>query len=297
MSGQGDGSLPGGLVTIHSWPTLERPVLVVCLDGWIDAGFAANHALGQLMASMPNQLVASFDSDELIDFRARRPVMQIVNGVDTLLRWSQIQLHAATNPTGRSVLVLAGPEPDMRWHRFVADTVSLASRFGVEAVYALGAFPAPVPHTRPIRLIGTSTDAELAASVGVLPVSVEVPSGISGALEVAFGEAGIPAVGLWARVPHYAAAMLYPGAAVTLLDGLGRLAGLEIDTSAMQGPAAATQLQIDRLIAGSEEHTLLVRQLEAQHDAEEAETPIDIENLPSGDELAAELERYLRGER
>jgi predicted ATP-grasp superfamily ATP-dependent carboligase len=217
--------------------------------------------------------------------------------VDQDLRWSEIHLHAATNRTGRTVIVLSGPEPDMKWHRFIAEVVGLASRLGVEMVVSLGAFPAPVPHTRPVRLVGTSTDSELAARVGFLPASIEVPAGVQGALEVAFGEAGVPAVGLWARVPHYVAAMPYPAASAALLDGLARMTEIEIDTEALHAAAAASNQQIAQLIAGSEEHAALVHQLEIQHDSEMPTEPTEFGDLPSGDELAAELERFLRGER
>lgn len=285
------------LATVHKWPAVERPVLVVCMEGWIDAGMAAGNALGHLMGSMPTDLVATFDSDELIDFRARRPTLRIVNGVDKELRWAEIRMHAATNRTGRTVMILAGPEPDMKWHRFIAEVVALATRIGVEMVVGLGAFPAPVPHTRPIRLVGTSTDSELATKVGFLPASIDVPSGVQGALEMAFGEAGVPAVGLWARVPHYVSAMPYPAASASLLDGLVRMAELEIDTSTLHAAASATNQQIEQLIAGSDEHAALVRQLEAQHDSEQPVTSsTEFGDLPSGDELAAELERFLRGE-
>jgi proteasome assembly chaperone (PAC2) family protein len=282
------------LVTMHDWPTLERPVLVVSMEGWIDAGAAAATAAAHLLQAMPTQLIATFDGDELIDFRARRPSLKIVNGVDAELHWSAIQVHAATNRTGRSVVTLTGPEPDMRWHRFIAEVVSLASRLEVEMVIGLGAFPAPVPHTRPVRLVGTSTDQELAGRVGYLPASIEVPAGVQGALEVSFGEAGIPAVGLWARVPHYVSAMPYPAAAGALLDGLAQLADIELDTSGLHAAAATSHAQIEQLIAGSEEHAALVRQLETHLDQEQNLGGLG--NLPSGDELAAELERFLRGE-
>ncbi|HWE56956.1 MAG TPA: PAC2 family protein [Acidimicrobiales bacterium] len=266
------------------------------MEGWVDAGVAATTALAHLLKSMPNELVATFDADALIDFRARRPTLQIVNGVDMELRWPEIKLQACVNRTGRTVLVLSGPEPDMRWHQFCAEVVSLASRLEVQMVVGLGAFPAPVPHTRPVRIIGTSTSAELAGAVGVMPSGIEVPSGVQGALEVAFGEAGIPAVGIWARVPHYLAAMPYPAASAALLDGLARLAEIEIDTGTLQAAAAASSQQIAQLIAASEEHTALVRQLEEQHDSEMPAESADFGDIPSGDEIAAELERFLRGE-
>jgi proteasome assembly chaperone (PAC2) family protein len=284
------------LATIHDWPTLERPVLVVAMEGWVDAGLAAGTATASLLAAMPHEVLATFDDDALIDFRARRPTLRIVNGVDSELRWATIRLLAATNRTGRSVLVLAGPEPDMRWHSFVSEVVQLASRLEVELVVGLGAFPAPVPHTRPVRLVGTSTEADLAAKVGFLPASIDVPSGVQGVLEFAFGEANIPALGLWARVPHYAAAMPYPAASAALLDGLARMAEIEMDTSGLHAAATATHQQIEQLIAQSDEHTALVRQLESQMDREEGLGATGFGNLPSGEELAAELERFLRGQ-
>ncbi len=283
------------LATIHHWPHLDRPVLVVAMEGWVDAGYAAATATANLLGGMPNELVASFNADELIDYRARRPTLRVVNGVDTELRWSAIRLLASTNDTGRTVLVLTGPEPDMRWHQFIAEVVQLTSRLEAKLVVGLGAFPAPVPHTRPVRLVGTSTEAELAGQVGFLPAAIDVPSGVQGALEFAFGEAKIPAVGLWARVPHYVAAMPYPAAAAALLDGLARMADLELETSALHTAAASTHQQIEKLIAGSEEHAALVRQLEAQQVQEEG-LATAYGDLPSADELAAELERFLRGE-
>jgi predicted ATP-grasp superfamily ATP-dependent carboligase len=284
------------LATIHDWPTLERPLLVVTLEGWVDAGLAAATATASLLTAMPHRLVATFDDDELIDFRARRPTLRIVNGVNTELRWATIRLLAATDRTGRSVLILTGPEPDMRWHQFVSEVVQLASRLQVELVVGLGAFPAPVPHTRPVRLVGTSPEAELATQVGFLPASIDVPAGVQGVLEFAFGEARIPAVGLWARVPHYAAAMPYPAASAALLDGLARIGKIEIDTSTLHAAAAATHGQIEQLIAASDEHAALVRQLEQQQDREEGMAATSFGDLPSGDELAAELERFLRGQ-
>ncbi len=284
------------LATLHSWPTLERPVLVVNLEGWIDAGQAASTAMATLRETLAPRTVATFDPDELIDHRARRPVLRIDHGVDRDLRWPEIRLEAATTPGGRDVLALSGPEPDMRWHRFVSEVVSLASRLGVEMVVGLGAFPAPVPHTRAVRLAATSTDAALAAQVGVVPAVLEVPAGAQGALEHAFGRGGVPAVGLWARVPHYASALPYPAGAAALLDRLGPLAGVEVDTSGLHTAAAVTAKHIDELIAASDDHAALVRQLELAHDEEQGMASTQFGDLPSGDEIAAELERFLRGE-
>jgi proteasome assembly chaperone (PAC2) family protein len=259
----------------------------------VDAGLAATTAAGALRAALPHDLLADFDGDALIDHRARRPVLRIANGVNTSLTWPEIRIDVATNPAGRSVLILTGPEPDMRWHQWSAEVVQLASRLGVELVVGLGAFPAPVPHTRPVRLVSTGNDAAAARRIGVLPVTLDVPAGAQGVLEFAFGQAGIPTIGLWARVPHYAAGLPYPAASATLLRELRNLAGIEVDTQSLQEAAAATTVQIDQLIATSDEHQAMVHQLEAQHDNEEQAS---LGALPTGDEIAAELERFLKGQ-
>jgi predicted ATP-grasp superfamily ATP-dependent carboligase len=174
--------------------------------------------------------------------------------------------------------------------------VELATGLGVRMVVALGAFPLSVPHTRPVRLAATATSRELADKVGVVKGAHTVPAGIHAALQESFGAAGIPAVGLWARVPHYAAAMPYPAASAALLDGLATLADLDLDASDLHAAAALAAARIDELIAASDEHRDMVRQLEALVDAEQAPAPFDPSNIPTGDEIGAELERFLRGE-
>ena len=284
------------LGSIRSWPRLERPVLVVGLEGWVDAGFAAATSVNALLETARHELVATFDSDALLDQRSRRPVLRVTHGVLGPLTWPELRLYSATDTGGRSLLVLAGPEPDMRWHEWINEVVALGLRFEVELVVGLGAFPAPVPHTRAVRLAATATNEELAGKVGFLPVTLEIPAGAQAALEIAFGEAGIPAVGVWARVPHYAAGTPYPEAAAALLDELSRLTGLDINTDALHQAGRNVRDQIQGLIEASEEHTAMVRQLEQQHDAELGMSATEFTNLPTGDELAAELEKYLRGD-
>jgi proteasome assembly chaperone (PAC2) family protein len=285
------------LAKMRQWPErLERPVLVLGMEGWIDAGGGAGAAASALTAAMDTKTLASFDTDLLLDQRARRPVMRVVNGVNTGLTWPEVELRWGLDPSGRGVVVLVGAEPDMRWHQFTDEVVTVGRQLAVELVVGLGAFPAPVPHTRPIRLAATASSSELAANVGFLPATIDVPAGIHASLEQAFAAAGVPTVGIWARVPHYAAAMPYPAASAALLDKLAELAELNIDTSALHEAAAATFNQIEQLIANSEEHTAMVRQLENQHDQETGSAGFDLGRLPSGDEIAAELERFLRGD-
>jgi predicted ATP-grasp superfamily ATP-dependent carboligase len=284
------------LASIRSWPRLERPVLVIGLEGWVDAGFATATSVNTLLELTHHEVVATFDSDALLDQRSRRPLLRVTNGVLGPLTWPELQLYSATDTGGRSLLMLAGPEPDMRWHEWTNEVVALGLRLEVGMVVGLGAFPAPVPHTRAVRLAATATDEELAGKVGFLPATLEIPGGAQAALEMAFGEAGVPSVGVWARVPHYAAGTPYPEAAAALLDELSRLTGVNIDTEALHQAGRKARDQIQALIEASEEHSAMVRQLEQQHDAELGMSATEFSDLPTGDELAAELEKYLRGE-
>ncbi|MBV9285345.1 MAG: PAC2 family protein [Acidimicrobiia bacterium] len=275
-------------------PSLDDPLMIVTLEGWVDAGLGAAAAVAALLGTVDTDVVANFDVDSLLDHRARRPVVRIVDGVNTGLMWPEIQLRSGRTSEGRDILFLVGPEPDHQWRAFCTAVAELAGAFGVQLVVGLGAFPAPVPHTREARLVATATSAELAHRVGFIPGTIDVPAGVQAGLERRFAELGIPAVGLWARVPHYAAAMPYPEASVVLLEGLAALTGVHADATELRAAAQSTRTRLDELVANSEEHATLVRQLETAVDAE-IERPLG-SSLPSGDELAAELERFLREE-
>ena len=279
----------------HGGQHLQRPVLVVVLEGWVDAGLGADGAVSALLASRPTELVATFDSDPLIDQRARRPVVHLVDGVNEGLTWPVIQVRAGADGAGHDVCYLIGPEPDFHWPAFAVDAVDLARALGVRLVVGLGAFPAPAPHTRPVRLAATAppASAELIGGIGTVRGTLDVPAGIWSVLELAFGDADIPVVGLWARVPHYVAGMAFPAASAALLDGLAQVAGLTLDSSALHATGDAAIGQVDDLISRSSEHTAMVRKLEASVDAVEG-NPLEIGDIPTGDELADELERYLR---
>jgi hypothetical protein len=282
----------------HGERILDRPVLVVALDGWVDAGLGADGAITALLSADPTELIATFDGESLIDQRARRPVVHISHGINEGLTWPVIQLRVGTDRGGADVCYLVGPEPDFRWATFVTSVVTLAQQLGVRMVVGLGAFPAPAPHTRPVRLAATAppASADLVARVGIVQGEIDVPSGVWGALEIAFGDADVPTVGLWARVPHYVSGMSFPSASAALIDGLAAVGDLSLDSTELHTAADASLQQVDDLIAKSAEHTSMVRQLERSVDAAEG-NPLDVGTLPTGEELAAELERYLRDER
>lgn len=289
-----------GLYRLVSRPTLSSPVMVVAPEGWIDAGLGGAAALAALLASMTTELVASFDTDELIDLRARRPVSRIVDGVYEDLNWPTIEMRSGQDSTGQDVLVLSGPEPDMRWRAFADAVAELAGEFGVRLLVGLGAFPAPVPHTRTAPLAATASNAELAQEIGIVPGVIDVSAGVLAALERRLDEVGVPTIGIWARVPHYVAGMPYPEASKLLLEGLATVSGITVDTTALNEAAETTRARLDELTANSVQHAALVSQLETQFD-EDAQgqalaNAAGWGDLPSGDELAEEFERYLRDE-
>jgi proteasome assembly chaperone (PAC2) family protein len=279
----------------HAHRPFDHPVLIVALDGWVDAGLGADGAISALLSAAPTELVATFDGETLIDQRARRPVVHIVDGVNRGLTWPVIQVRGGTDRDGHDTCFLVGPEPDFRWNAFVEAVVALARDLQVRMVVGLGAFPAPAPHTRPVRLAATAPvqSAELVERVGVVQGAIDVPSGVWGALELAFAEADISVVGLWARVPHYVSGMAFPAASAALVDVLAPVAGLRFESTALHTAADATFRQVDDLIARSDEHTAMVRKLESSVDEAEG-NPLDVGHLPTADELGAELERYLQ---
>ena len=290
----------GGLTEIfeiHREPNVTDPVLVVCLEGWVDAGLGATTALAALLGQGETEAVVTFNGEHFLDQRARRPVARIVNGVTTELSWPRTLVRQGRDAEGRDVLYLVGPEPDFHWRAFTDAVVGLARSWRVRMVVGLGAFPAPAPHTRPIRLAATAPteSSYLIERVGIVQGELEVPAGVMAALEVAFGQAGTPAISLWARVPHYVAGMPFPEASAVLVEGLAGVAGLTLDSSALRRAADSSRRQVDELIAGSSEHEDMVRKLEESIDASEGNA-MGVEEVPSGDEIAAELERFLRGE-
>lgn len=273
------------------------PVLVVALDGWVDAGLAASTAVASLLESIETEPYAIFDSEELLDQRARRPQITITDGVLSELSWPEVVLRVGYDPLGSGVAVLVGPEPDLRWRSFASGVAELAVMLDARLMVGFGGFPAGAPHTRPVRLAATASNDQLAAQVGFVGGSIEVPAGVQAAIEQACSSLGVPSVGLWARVPHYVATMPFPGAAVALLNGLASVSGLVIDSELLAEASEAARHKVDDLISQSSEHLAMVRQLEKHIDElEGTPTELDESDVPSGDEIAAELERYLRDE-
>jgi proteasome assembly chaperone (PAC2) family protein len=279
-------------------PDLQDPVLLLGLDGFVDAGNATQLALAALREGQEPRVVARFDVDQLIDYRSRRPALQF----DTD-HWSGYYTPAlemvALSDTGRTdYLLLSGPEPDSQWERFIAAVEQLVRRFGVRLVIGLASIPLAVPHTRPIGVTVHGTRSELTEGHQAWFTTAEVPGSAANLLEYRFGERGLDAMGFAAHVPHYLARLDYPQAARVLLDHVGLAAGLFLPTESLSKAAQRTDAEIAEQVAESEEVAQVVRALEKQYDAvasgrrERAAGGLGGQ-LPTADELAAEVERYL----
>lgn len=264
-------------------PEMTDPTVVVALDGWVDAGSAATNAAATL--AQGGRIVASFDGDEIFDYRARRPTLQIVHGRPRSLDWPELTMRA-TKVGERDILVLTGAEPDYRWHELANDVVALAAQLGVAQWISLGAIPAAVPHTRPVPILGTESKSGLLRG-SVLPGPegiLRVPAAAISVFDISVTKSGIPAVGYFAQIPHYVSGP-YPQASIELLRALGQHLDLELDTGGLPEEARLMRVRLDAAAAREEGTKTYVERLE---------TLVDEARLPSGDDLISEIERFLR---
>jgi proteasome assembly chaperone (PAC2) family protein len=282
---------PTELYTVLRTPDLIDPVLIVHFDGWIDAGVSAGAAARHLVEVSGADPLVEFDTEWLLDHRARRPTMHIIDGVNAGVDWPTIEIATGRDTNDRDVLILHGAEPDHNWRAFTAAVVSLADRFGVRRAIALGAYPAAVPHTRPSRLTITSPTVDLARS-NEPRATLDVPAGIAAVLEQAFDAAGIEAMTMWAQVPHYIPPGPYPAATQALIEGMEEIAGLSVPSGELGERALATRNHLDELVSDEDSHKAMLSELERQHD----QYGHDGETLPTSDELAAEVEQFLRSQ-
>lgn len=264
---------------------LAAPVIVTAFDGWVDAASASTGAAERIAGE--GAVIATFDPDHLYDYRSRRPVLDIVDGTLAELSWPELTIRRST-ADGRDLLVFTGPEPDFRWREIGQEVVDLALRLGVVEWMSLGAIPAAVPHTRAVPILATASkqgllrDDERQGPDGLL----RVPSAALNAVEMRFVESGIPTVGFYAQVPHYVGGS-FPAATIGLLEHAGRHLGVTFALEDLPDEAAATRARIDAAVQDDEDSRAYVARLEAMAG--------DVA-LPSGDELATEIERFLRGQ-
>jgi hypothetical protein len=274
------------------------PVLIHALEGFSDAGHAIRLAAGHLQSVLDTELVASFAIDDLLDYRSRRPMMTFKSDHFTHYEEPKLSLYALRDSLGTPFLLLAGLEPDLQWERFVAAVRLLAERLGVRQTIGLGTIPMAVPHTRPVTMTAHSTNRDLIADFQPWVGEVQVPSSVSNLLEYRMAQHGHDAVGFTVHVPHYLAQTDYPAAAEALLDQVSKSASLQLPLDALTEAGTAVRTKIDDQVAASPEVAQVVDALEHQYDAfvaaqENRSLLARDEDLPSGDELGAEFERFL----
>jgi proteasome assembly chaperone (PAC2) family protein len=277
-------------------PQLRDPLLVAAFEGWNDAGDAATAAAEWLVQRSHAERFASVDSDEHVDYQSRRPRVELVNGVARAITWPAHEYFAGSFGD-RDLVVLRAVEPNIRWKEYCSTVISVAAQVGCRMVVTFGALLGDVPHTRRVRVTGTSTDPELVDRLGLVPSRYEGPTGIVGVLNDACREQGVASVSLWAPVPHYVATPPNPPATRALLERFAGLADLRFELDGMEQLVDIWRAQVERAIADNDEVKTYVRELEARIDAQDAEEQgvvLDSSDLPDADEFVDEVERFLR---
>lgn len=288
------------LFTIHRDVTFtDRPVLLHAFDGFVDAGGGVRIASSHLLETLPHELLATFAADELLDYRARRPRMTFMRdhfaGVDA----PRLALHQVTDAAGQPFLLLAGPEPDYQWERFLAAVDLVVARYDVRLAVALSAIPWPIPHTRPLGVTVHGNEPSLLSGFAPVVGEIEVPGHVGALLEFHLGQRGLPSMGVTAQVPHYLVQFDYPRAAVTLLRGVSQVAGLVLPVEGLEVAAVQADRAVAQQLDGNDEFATVVAALEQQYDqlaavAEQAPAPAaPAERLPTGEDIAAQVEQFL----
>jgi proteasome assembly chaperone (PAC2) family protein len=285
-------------VNLEWRPQLERPILIAGFTGWNDAADAASVAVDTLLNSWQARRFGAFDGEEFFDFQSTRPQIKLVDGVTRTVEWPENVL-SATEPNleaagGRGAILLTGPEPNFRWRSFSEAVVELAKELSVEMVVTMGALLADVPHSRPVSVAANSQDSALVESLGLSASRYEGPTGITGVLHRICAEGGLPSVSFWASVPHYLPAVPSAPAALALLDKLSTLLGTSVDTSDLKHTAETYQEQVSVAVSQDSDLSSYVQMLEERFDSQANQGARD---LPTGDDLAQELEGFLREQR
>jgi proteasome assembly chaperone (PAC2) family protein len=280
------------VIEIEELRPLRSPVLIAAFEGWNDAADAATAAVDHLLEVWKGELVAVIDPEDFYDFQVNRPTVSSAEDGGRRITWPSSQLSIASPPgSDRDVILLRGIEPNMRWRQFCAELLAGADELGAALCVTLGALLADTPHTRPIPVSGTTSDGDLRDRLDLEESTYEGPTGIVGVFQNACVEAGIPAISFWASVPHYVSQARVPKAAVALLHRIEEVLDVEVPLGALPEQAEEWERTVSEMAEADDEVREYVRQLEEQ--AEAADDDDDLSKA-SGDEIAADFERYLR---
>jgi proteasome assembly chaperone (PAC2) family protein len=291
---------PASMYTIRTDDVdVDAPVLVHALSGFLDAGGARQIAVAHLLATHENSTVAEFDIDAIYDYRARRPRLVFDTDHYASIDYPELLLTEVHDRREQGFLLLHGPEPDFAWRTFNRAVIEIIERYGVRRTIGMNAIPWPAPHTRPVGMSAHATDPSLVAGRPTFVGAIEVPGHLGGALELALGDAGHEAMGFAAHIPHYLTQVEFPKAALALLREVAVAGDLDLDLVALEEGARDSERDIDAQVSTNPENVEAVQALEAQYDAilRGAESALPLQEagpLPSGDEIAAQLEQFLR---
>lgn len=273
---------------------LRAPALVCAFSGWNDAGDAASSATSFLASALDAQRFAHIDSEEFYDFQANRPTVKIDEAQARVISWPCVELLEARAPRApRDLVILQGAEPSMRWRSFSKLVVDLAEALDVQLVVTLGGLLADVPHSHPVVMTGFASDPALMERLALKPSAYEGPTGIVGVLHAACSEAVLPSASVWASVPHYVASASSPKATLALLRKLEMLVGVSIDVSELESAAEEYEHQVSLAVQSDPDIQAFVERLE-QRAAESEDDALIPGELPSGDSIAREFQRFLR---
>ncbi len=271
---------------------LDHPIMLLAMSGWVDAASVGTDAIG--LIADDGEVIAAFEPDELFDYRSSRPVLHFSSGELTDVAWPRLEIvHRKID--GVDLLIITGNEPDFRWQQLTLEFVGLAERYGVSRFVTLGAVPAPVPHTRPVRVVCTTSDPELLLDADeVLPNDLIVPGAAVSVIRQGIADAGIPAIGYWVQTPHYLQSPFHPGV-LSLMERVGDQVGIAFPIGDLAEKASAQLEDIDRDLSERSDAKEYVERLERMQDEQDEPPPIiSFEDLPSPDEIGAEVEKFLR---
>jgi proteasome assembly chaperone (PAC2) family protein len=286
-------------------PELRRPALVAAFEGWNDAADAASDAVRWLARRLGADECAVLPADDYIDFQAARPHVELVDGVVRRITWPATRVLAATLPaSARDLALVVGVEPNLRWPTFCDEILGVARTIGCDTVVTLGALLADTPHTRAPKITGSATDETTMQRIGLERSRYEGPTGIVGVLHNAARDAELAAASLWVPVPHYVATAPNPKATRALIDRVAQLLDLSLDLADLDIASAAWERSVAQVVESDTEASSYVARLEERYDlaahddepdtATDEPAAFDVDDLPSGETLAADFERYLR---
>jgi proteasome assembly chaperone (PAC2) family protein len=269
-------------------PELDRPVLIAAFKGWNDAGESATEAASFLKEAWDAQPFARLDPEDFFDFQVTRPVVRLADGVSRVIEWPSCEFSFG-RAGGRDVVVFIGIEPNVRWRTFATSIVDVGKALGAERLVTLGAFLADVAHTRPVPVVGSAQTEEDAERLGLQSSRYEGPTGIVGVLHDVSNRSQLPSVSFWAAAPHYLPAGVNPKATLALVQRISTFLGTDVDVTELLPSVEAWEQRVSELVAENDTLTEYVQRLE-----EAANDQVQMGNLPSGETLAAEVERFLR---